>query len=93
MDTDNCLHLSVTGQIESCYFPIGCNSSRIFCRYDITAGPDWEIISGMSSGVTQISCAGDRIEDIVFNMPLEIMYQSTNPFGCKSKRDGNIEKN
>lgn len=84
MDTDNCLFLSITGQIESCYFPIGINGNKLFCRYDISAGPDWELISGMTSGVTQSSSAGIRIEEIVFNMPLEVMFRSTNPYGCNN---------
>lgn len=83
MDTDNCFHLNIIGQIESCYFPIGVNGTKLFCRYDVCAGPDWEIISGMTSGVTQCSEPGTKMEEIVFNMPLEIMYKSTNPYGCK----------
>lgn len=83
METENCFHISLTGQIKSCYFPSGFDGHKLFCRYDIVAGADWDLISGMSSGVTQLSRAGSRIEEIVFNMPLEVMYKSTNPFGCK----------
>lgn len=84
METENCFHISLTGQIKSCYFPSGFDGSKLFLRYDIVAGADWDLVSGISSGVTQLSRAGSRIEEIVFNMPLEVMYKSTNPFGCKS---------
>lgn len=83
METENCFHISVTGQIKSCYFPSGFDGSKLFCRYDIVAGADWDLVSGITSGVTQLSRAGSRIEEIVFNMPIEVMYKSTNPFGCK----------
>ena len=82
-ETDNCFYINIIGQIESCYFPLGL-SSKLFCRYDIQAGADWELVSGQASGVTQCSSAssGNR-QNIVFNMPIEIMYKSINPHGCK----------
>lgn len=65
-------------------FPIGCDTSKLFCRYDIMAGPDWELVSGLSTGITQYADVGSgRFEEIVFNMPIEVMYKSTNPYGCK----------
>lgn len=91
METENCFHISLTGQIKSCYFPSGFDGHKLFCRYDIVAGADWDLISGMSSGVTQLSRAGSRIEEIVFNMPLEVMYKSTNPFGCKCNAEEVIQ--
>ncbi|KAJ6638000.1 B9 domain-containing protein 1, partial [Pseudolycoriella hygida] len=77
----NCFHINLSGQIKSCCFPSGFDGDKLFCRYDIVAGADWDLVSGITSGVTQLSKAGPRIEEIVFNMPLEVMYKSTNPFG------------
>lgn len=81
-NTDNCFYINIIGQIESGWFPVGFVGSKVFCRYDVSAGPDWELVSGMTTGVTQLATSGKRMEEIVFNMPLEIMYKSTNPYGC-----------
>lgn len=83
METDNIFHLNISGQIESAYFSIKPDSKTIFCRYDIVSGSDWELISGLKSGVTQNSSAGNDSKKIVFNMPLEFTFKSTNPYGCK----------
>lgn len=80
-DTDNYIYINTTGQLESAYFPLGIHNSKLFCRYDIKAGPDWEFISGLQSGVTQLATAGYRMDKIIFNLPLEFMYKSTNPYG------------
>lgn len=82
--TDNYFYINIIGQIESCWFPVGCQSSKLYCRYDITAGPDWQLVSGLTAGITQCAePAAGRFQEIVFNMPIEVMYKSTNPFGCK----------
>lgn len=83
METNNHFYINVIGQIEYCYFPIGFDGTKLFCRYDVSAGTDWEIISGLTYGVTQCSSSGSKMEKIVFNMPIEIMYKTTNPFGCQ----------
>lgn len=85
--TDNFFYINVIGQINSCWFPVGCDSSKLYCRYDITAGADWQVVSGLTSGITQhAQPAAGRFEEIVFNMPIEVMHKSTNPFGCKQIR-------
>lgn len=93
METDNYFYINVIGQVESCWFPIGFNGSNLFFRYDVTAGPDWELVSGLTSGISQCSSArGRRFEEVIFNMPIEIMYKSTNPFGCKLDFPNQIKK-
>lgn len=84
VEIENCFYINIIGQIESCWFPIGFSGSKLFCRYDVSAGPDWKLVSGLSSGVSQCACASStRFEEIIFNMPIELMYKSTNPYGCK----------
>lgn len=84
MDTNNYFYINVIGQIETCWFPIGCDTSKLFFRFDILAGPDWELVSGLNTGISQYADVGySSFEEIVFNMPIEVMYKSTNPYGCK----------
>lgn len=83
MISDSFFHLTVTGQIKNAYFPLGPDSSNLFCRYDVVTGPDWELVSGLKSGITQCAMAGPRMEYVTFNMPIEFTFKSTNPFGCK----------
>ena len=83
METENYFNLSVNGQIESAYFPMGPESKTLFCRYDIVYGDDWDVCSGLKSGVTQCADSTHSMDKIVFNMPIEICFKSTNPFGCQ----------
>ncbi|XP_059608388.1 B9 domain-containing protein 1 [Phlebotomus argentipes] len=82
MDFEKHFHLSVFGQLESVFLPLGCDSKAVYCRYEILAGPDWELVSGARTGITQsCSASRQRFQEISFNMPLEFTYKSTNPFG------------
>lgn len=83
MEANEYFFINITGQIDFAYYPIGFDGTKLFCRYDVVAGSDWELVSGMSSGVTQNASVGKTNEKVVFNMPLEMMFKSTNPFGCK----------
>lgn len=84
MDYEKHFHLSVFGQLETIFLPLGCDSKSVYCRYEILAGPDWELVSGAKSGITQTcSASWHRFQEISFNMPLDFTYKSTNPFGCK----------
>lgn len=80
-DSESYFHLAVTGQLESAYFPMGPDSGSLFCRYDVVAGPDWELVSGMRSGITQSAKPEGDYRTVVFNMPLEFTMKSTNPYG------------
>lgn len=83
MEASEYFYINIIGQIDFAFYPIGFDGTKLFCRYDVVAGPDWELISGMSAGVTQNASVGSTIETVVFNMPLEMMFKSTNPYGCK----------
>ncbi|XP_055602494.1 B9 domain-containing protein 1 [Uranotaenia lowii] len=80
-DGESFFHLAVTGQLHSAYFPMGPDGGNLFCRYDVIAGPDWELISGMRSGITQSASGSGDYRRVVFNMPLEFTLKSTNPHG------------
>ncbi|XP_023164607.1 B9 domain-containing protein 1 [Drosophila hydei] len=75
--------LCITGQIVSATFPLGPDKDFIFCRYELVAGPDWQLASGPQYGITQMSTnkSGHFNDKIVFNMPIEVTYKSTSPFG------------
>ncbi|XP_052861976.1 B9 domain-containing protein 1 [Anopheles bellator] len=80
-ESESFFHLTVTGQLESAYFPMGPDGSGLFCRYDIVAGPDWELVSGLQSAVTQSARTESDYRTVVFNMPIEFTMKSTNPYG------------
>lgn len=87
MDTDNAFHVSILGQIETATFPLGAPCAQLFARFDIVAGADWELLSGVATGITQCATArdvpngGDAV--VVFNMPVEAMFKAMNPHGCR----------
>uniref|UniRef100_A0A2M4BZW5 B9 domain-containing protein 1 n=1 Tax=Anopheles marajoara TaxID=58244 RepID=A0A2M4BZW5_9DIPT len=80
-ESESFFHLTVTGQLESAHFPMGPDGDGLFCRYDIVAGPDWELMSGLSSAVTQSARTDSDYRTVVFNMPIEFTMKSTNPYG------------
>ncbi|XP_001358133.3 B9 domain-containing protein 1 [Drosophila pseudoobscura] len=75
--------LSITGQIVSATFPLGPDKEFVFLRYELVAGPDWQLVSGPQHGLTQLATNkhGHFNEPIVFSMPIEVTYKSTSPFG------------
>lgn len=83
MEASEYFFINITGQIDFAYYPIGFDGQKLFCRYDVVAGPDWELVSGFSSGVTQNASIGLSNDKVVFNMPMEMMFKSTNPYGCE----------
>lgn len=83
MEASEYFFINIIGQIDYAYYPIGFDGQKLFCRYDVVAGPDWELVSGFSSGVTQNASVGETNDKVVFNMPVEMMFKSTNPFGCE----------
>mmetsp|Transcript_19756 Transcript_19756/g.28988 ORF Transcript_19756/g.28988 Transcript_19756/m.28988 type:complete len:228 (-) Transcript_19756:170-853(-) len=77
-----CFYVMITGQIESATFPSGINN--LYCRYSFTYGPDWDILHGVNSGITQIAkrnIDGNNNKSIAWNFPIEIAFKSTNAFG------------
>jgi B9 domain-containing protein 1 len=93
MTTENFFYLNVIGQIESANFPLGPDGNGIFCRFDVVVGSDWEIVSGIRTGVTQCANVGPDFENIVFNMPIECTFKSTNIHGCENRFFENILDN
>ncbi|EDV49026.1 B9 domain-containing protein 1 [Drosophila erecta] len=75
--------LSIVGQIVSATFPLGPDKEFVFLRYEMVAGPDWQLSSGPQHGLTQLATnrRGHFNEPIVFNMPIEVTYKSTSPYG------------
>lgn len=75
--------LVVTGSIESASSL--SSNEHLYCRYSFNYGPDWEVVHGMSMGLSQIARQGivksKDDSSIVFNFPIEVSFQSTNPHG------------
>lgn len=85
--SSDCFYISTIGQLESVHFPLGVGSKSVHCRYEVVHGPDWELVSGQRSGITQCASVGNQdFHTITFNMPLEFTFRATNPFGCKLVR-------
>lgn len=85
MSVENFFYLNVLGEIKSAEFPLGPEGSGVFIRYDVVAGEDWEMVSGLKSGITQCANSGKYFDQIVFNMPIEFTFKSTNVHGCKQR--------
>ncbi|CAK1546952.1 unnamed protein product [Leptosia nina] len=73
--------VSFSGQIEFAVFPAGVFDNQLYIQYDIVWGPDWEPLSGLCSGTSQLASSGKDPEKVVFNLPLEMVFGSTNVFG------------
>lgn len=74
----------VTGHIESLQSDIF--DDRLYCRYSFSCGPDWEVVHGVSMGVSQIGRRGvsrprDGGDAIALNFPIEMAWTSTSPHG------------
>ena len=74
----------VTGQIESSTASLG---DKLYCRYSFSYGEDWNVVHGVSMGLSQLASQGmisnstNDDEVVVWNFPIEISFQSTNPQG------------
>eukprot|EP00602_Paraphysomonas_sp_CaronLab_P010490 CAMPEP_0185026190 /NCGR_PEP_ID=MMETSP1103-20130426/10144_1 /TAXON_ID=36769 /ORGANISM="Paraphysomonas bandaiensis, Strain Caron Lab Isolate" /LENGTH=193 /DNA_ID=CAMNT_0027559685 /DNA_START=78 /DNA_END=659 /DNA_ORIENTATION=+ len=72
--------VSCTGQIEKA--ELG-DLDDLYCRYAFHFGPDWTIVAGIDTGVSQIAknsgCGYDS--SVVWNFPIDAKFKSTNPFG------------
>ena len=85
----------VTGQIESAISSTGSLNDHLYCRYSFSYGADWEVVHGVSVGLSQIGRRGMRLGNngggafmghddgnaIAWNFPIEISFQSTSPHG------------
>lgn len=79
---DGTFLISITGQLEWIDITASAGSSW-HCKYEIVTGPDWKVLSGLEAGVTQNATVSVNNDKIVFNFPIDITFQSTNPYGCK----------
>ncbi|EEB13704.1 eppb9, putative [Pediculus humanus corporis] len=79
IDSKNHFLISINGQIFSGCFPY---LNDLYCKYSFVCGSDWIVISGVEEGISQISKKGKDDEELfVWNLPLSIIFKSTNPFG------------
>ncbi|XP_049869224.1 B9 domain-containing protein 1 [Pectinophora gossypiella] len=73
--------VSFTGQIEYVIFPAGIFDEKLYIQYETVWGPDWDPISGLTSGTSQMAQSGKDPERVVFNMPLDMVFGTTNVSG------------
>ncbi|KAK9888290.1 hypothetical protein WA026_000552 [Henosepilachna vigintioctopunctata] len=77
---DGTFLVSISGQLD--YIEVLAESgSNWHCKYEFVSGPDWKIIGGVESGLSQICTVNMNGEKIVLNLPLEVMMKSTNLYG------------
>lgn len=77
---DGAFYVMATGQIEGAEFP---GETKLFCTYLFSSGPDWTVVQGVDTAVSQISHAsgeGDAPR-FVWNFPVDVTFKSTNPHG------------
>ncbi len=59
------------------------NHDYLYCRYLFSYGPDWEIIAGIDSGLSQTSCKNNLNTEsgVIWNFPIDVSFKSTNIHG------------
>ncbi len=74
--------LMTNGCIESAEIP---EFNEIFIKYFFVHGQDWDFITGLQEGSSQIGHKSvDNRQTIAFNFPLDATFKSTSPFGCNN---------
>ncbi|XP_047024789.1 B9 domain-containing protein 1 [Helicoverpa zea] len=73
--------VSFTGQIEYVTFPGGIFDDQLYVQFETVWGPDWEPVSGLISGTSQMARSGVDPERVVLNLPLDMVFSSTNVSG------------
>lgn len=71
----------ISGQIEWVDV-LAAAGSTWHCKYEFVAGSDWKIIGGLEAGLSQTASIVRNGDRVVFNLPIEVIYKSTNPHGC-----------
>eukprot|EP00002_Diphylleia_rotans_P037122 TRINITY_DN8268_c0_g1_i5.p1 TRINITY_DN8268_c0_g1~~TRINITY_DN8268_c0_g1_i5.p1 ORF type:complete len:183 (-),score=42.28 TRINITY_DN8268_c0_g1_i5:192-740(-) len=69
---------TVFGQVESAKMD---SADCLFCKIEVVHGPDWSLVEGIKAAITQMSQRSSSDSRIVWNFPLEMSFQSTNPYG------------
>jgi B9 domain-containing protein 1 len=68
----------VNGQVESGDFP----HDDLYVRYGFTFGPDWTVVDGVETGLSQIARKTPGCSNsVVWNFPVDISFKSTNAHG------------
>eukprot|EP00877_Chromochloris_zofingiensis_P007438 jgi/Chrzof1/2948/Cz12g05150.t1 len=71
--------IMATGQVEGAEIS-GCDNA--YCKFEIIAGEDWQLLDGMENGITQVARqAAGPDKHLVWNFPIDVTYKSTNAFG------------
>lgn len=78
--SDGTFLLCLTGQIEWVDI-LASSGSSWHCKYEFSSGPDWRILGGLEAGLSQIVNIINNGDKVVLNLPIEIQYKSTNPYG------------
>lgn len=73
-------YVNCTGQIENADFG---PSDDLYCRYAFHMGPDWSIVSGPDSGISQTARKSPFFtnQGIVWNFPIDLTFKATNVYG------------
>ncbi|EGB06642.1 hypothetical protein AURANDRAFT_28991 [Aureococcus anophagefferens] len=68
----------VNGQVESGEFP----DDDLYVRYGFSFGPDWTVVDGIETGLSQIARKAPGVDQsVVWNFPVDISFKSTNAHG------------
>ncbi|XP_066153528.1 B9 domain-containing protein 1 isoform X1 [Euwallacea fornicatus] len=78
--SDGTFLLSLIGQIEFLDVMAPANASYHF-KYEFYTGPDWKVIGGLETGLSQVANVINNNDKVVFNFPIDVQFKSTNPFG------------
>ncbi|XP_010140142.1 PREDICTED: B9 domain-containing protein 1, partial [Buceros rhinoceros silvestris] len=55
---------------------------HLYCKYCFVYGQDWVPTAGLEEGISQITSTSDVAPTtLVWNLPIDITFKSTNPFG------------
>lgn len=76
----NSFLVQCTGQIVGGDFgPV----DYLYCRYSFHIGDDWNIASGLDTGLSQTSCKNLAYSDeqIIWNFPIDVSFNTTNVYG------------
>lgn len=79
----SCFFVLITGQIEGADFG---GADNLYCKYSISFGNDWEVITGVTGGLSQIAKKGPADVHasggaVTWNFPIYVAFKSTNAFG------------
>lgn len=75
---NNSLFVQTSGYIEGGDFDV----DNLYCRYCFNFGPDWSLIGGVDSGLSQSSMKNAQFDQgIIWNFPIDATFKSTNVHG------------